>query len=146
MFVSCSNVVISSFPLVNSVEVEEHCVMSEWLRLVMTCGTADRIMSVSKPQFVQGYERNSILKTKLSALIPADACWQICNCPIVHLEPGLCKDCGGGSDSCHQGPGPGKAGTRVIGCNQQPGCTQLYLSIKARHVVMVVTDVFTLVS
>ena len=29
MFVSCSNVVISSFPLVNSVEVEEHCVMSE---------------------------------------------------------------------------------------------------------------------
>ena len=43
------------------------------------------------PQFVQGYERNSILKTKLSALIPADACWQICNCPIVHLEPGLCK-------------------------------------------------------
>ena len=98
------------------------------------------------PQFVQGYERNFILKTKLSALIPADACWQICNCPIVHLEPGLCKDCGGGSDSCHQGPGPGTAGTRVIGCNQQQGCTQLYLSIKARHVVMVVTDVFTLVS
>ena len=53
MFVSCSDVVISSFPLVNSVEVEEHCVMSEWLRLVMTCGTADRIMRVSKPQFVQ---------------------------------------------------------------------------------------------
>ena len=45
----CSDVVISSFPLVNSVEVEEHCVMSEWLRLVMTCGTADRIMRVSKP-------------------------------------------------------------------------------------------------
>ena len=55
------------------------------------------------PQFVQGYERNFILKTKLSALIPADACWQICNCPIVHLEPGLCKDCGGGGDSCHLG-------------------------------------------
>ena len=49
----CSDVVISSFPLVNSAEVDEHCVMSEWLRLVMTCGTADRIMRVSKPQFVQ---------------------------------------------------------------------------------------------
>ena len=38
----CSDVVISSFPLVNSAEVDEHCVMSEWLRLVMTCGTADK--------------------------------------------------------------------------------------------------------